>query len=100
MVRVYALLGVGRATYEGTLRALTADFFPSEREGAFGNIILFRGTASTLGYVLSVSGALQYGEVSAYCMEYSDRSIHNVLSMEFLILVTAVISIQSLWRSI
>mmetsp|Transcript_23985 Transcript_23985/g.51771 ORF Transcript_23985/g.51771 Transcript_23985/m.51771 type:complete len:496 (-) Transcript_23985:262-1749(-) len=97
---VYILLGVGRATFEGTLRATFADMFPNEKEGAFGNIILFSGTASTMGYILSVTGALQCEKVSKYCMEYNDGSIHDVLVMELVIIMTAIIAIPSFWRAI
>lgn len=97
---VYTLLGVGRATFEGTLRATFADMFPNEKEGAFGNIILFSGTASTLGFILSVTGALQCEKVSKYCMEYNDGSIHNVLVMEMVIITTAIIAIPSFWRAV
>jgi len=100
LLSVYTFLGVGRATYEGTLRAVFADFFPREKEGAFANIILFSGTASTTGYVLSVTGALECHEVGKYCMEYSDGSIHNVLVMELVILVTAIVAIPSFWRAV
>eukprot|EP00579_Thalassiosira_antarctica_P027833 CAMPEP_0202028392 /NCGR_PEP_ID=MMETSP0905-20130828/63426_1 /ASSEMBLY_ACC=CAM_ASM_000554 /TAXON_ID=420261 /ORGANISM="Thalassiosira antarctica, Strain CCMP982" /LENGTH=557 /DNA_ID=CAMNT_0048592097 /DNA_START=102 /DNA_END=1773 /DNA_ORIENTATION=+ len=100
LIYIYTLLGVGRATYEGTLRAIFADFFPNEKEGAFANIILFSGSASTLGYILSVTGALQCEEVSKYCMEYSDGSIHNVLVMELVIIATAVVAIPSFWRAV
>ncbi|KAL7525896.1 hypothetical protein ACHAXR_002984 [Thalassiosira sp. AJA248-18] len=100
LLSVYSLLGIGRATYEGTLRALFADLFPNEKEGAFANIILFSGTASTAGYILSVSGILLCKEVSTYCMEYSDGSIHNVFVMELLIIGTAIIAIPALWRAV
>mmetsp|Transcript_34553 Transcript_34553/g.56513 ORF Transcript_34553/g.56513 Transcript_34553/m.56513 type:complete len:241 (+) Transcript_34553:344-1066(+) len=100
LIYIYTLLGVGRATYEGTLRAVFADFFPNEKEGAFANIILFSGSASTLGYILSVTGAPQCEEVSKYCMEYSDGSIHNVLVMELVIIATAIVAIPSFWRAV
>lgn len=50
---IYILLGIGRSTYEGTLRAVFADFFPQEREGAFANIILSTGLASVFGFWLA-----------------------------------------------
>ena len=96
---LYILLGIGRATYEGTLRAVVADFFPNNKEGAFGNIILWSGSASTVGYVLSVTGALRCDTVGTYCLEYTDGSIHNVLVMELVIIVLAVIAIPSFWRA-
>ena len=96
----YILLGIGRATYEGTLRAVFADVFPNHKEGAFGNIILFSGGASTIGYILSVTNALECNQASRYCLEYSDGSIHNILVTEILIIVFAVFAIPSLWRAV
>ena len=97
---IYTLLGISRATYEGTLRSVTADMYPDDGEGAFGNIILFGGSASTLGYVLSVTDVLRCEQVSRYCVEYSDGSIHNVLVMEVLVIVMSVLAIPSFWRAI
>lgn len=96
----YILLGIGRATYEGTLRAVFADVFPHHKEGAFGNIILFSGGASTLGYILSVTNALECNQASRYCLEYSDGSIHNILLSEILIILSAVVAIPSLWKAV
>lgn len=100
LLSIYTLLGIGRATYEGTLRAVFADLFPNDKEGAFGNIILFSGSASTVGYTLSVTRALQCEEASKYCMEYSDGSWHNVLFMELVIIFTAIIAIPAFWRAV
>ena len=99
LLLIYTLLGVGRATYEGTLRAVFADYFPNDKEGAFGNIILFTGTASTVGYILSVTRVLECDSVGRYCLTYSDGSIHNVLVMECVIIATAMIAIPSLRRA-
>jgi len=48
--RLSFVQGIGRATFEGTLKATFADFFSYEKEGAFGNIILQNGLAGTIGY--------------------------------------------------
>lgn len=100
LLAVYILLGVGRATFEGTMRAIVADFFPNEKEGGFGNIILFSGTASTLGFLLSVTGTLTCEKVNKYCLAYNDGSIHNVLVMEAVIIGTAIIAIPGFWRAV
>jgi len=100
LLMVYVLLGIGRATYEGTLRAVFADLFPNNKEGAFSNIILFSGSASTIGYILSVTSALQCEQASRYCMVYSNGTIHNVLIMEVVIIATAFLAIPSFWRAI
>lgn len=99
LLLVYTLLGIGRATYEGTLRAVFADYFTTEKEGAFGIMILFTGLASTIGYILSVTGSLTCDKVSRYCLQYSDGTIHNVLVMELATIVIAMIAVPSLWRA-
>lgn len=49
---VYASQGIGRATFESTTKAVFADFFPYEKEGAFANIILQNGLFGSIGYIL------------------------------------------------
>jgi MFS family permease len=50
LILVYSFHGVGRATFEGTLKATFADYFAYEKEGAFANIILQNGLAGAIGY--------------------------------------------------
>ena len=52
LVSCYLLQGVGRACYEGTNKALYADFFPHDSEAAFSNIVLANGAASAVGFFL------------------------------------------------
>lgn len=49
---LYTLYGIGRASFESTLKATFADFFPAHREAAFANIILQNGLASAVGFLL------------------------------------------------
>ena len=93
---VGSLEGHIRRNFAGNL----ADFFSTEKEGAYGNIVLFSGLTSTGGFVLSVTGFLQCDQVSRYCLEYHDGSIHNVLFMETVMIATAAIAIPSLWRAV
>jgi MFS family permease len=51
LIMVYSLHGIGRATFEGTLKATFADYFPYEKEGAFANIILQNGLSGAIGYI-------------------------------------------------
>lgn len=51
LIIIYSLHGTGRATFEGTLKATFADYFPHEKEGAFANIILQNGLAGAIGYI-------------------------------------------------
>lgn len=55
LIVVYTLHGVGRATFEGTLKATFADYFAYEKEGAFANIILQNGLSGAIGYICTYS---------------------------------------------
>jgi len=53
LVILFTLQGVGRATFESTLRATYADMFSHEKEGAFANIIFQNGGTSTLIFFMT-----------------------------------------------
>lgn len=97
ILTIYTLHGVGRSTFESTLKAIVCDFFPQNTAGAFGNIIMLNGLSNAIGYFLSFR--LQCGEPSAYCVEYSDKTMHSVLSFELLVCVTAVAAVVGYWRA-
>lgn len=59
LVMVYTLHGLGRATFEGTLKATFADYFAYEKEGAFANIILQSGLAGAIGYICKCTKCTQ-----------------------------------------
>ena len=48
---IYTFQGIGRATFEGPLKAQFADFFSYESEGAFANIIVQSGFSSGVGLI-------------------------------------------------
>jgi len=50
LTSLYVLQGVGRSSFEGTNKALFADFFPADASAAFSSIVFFNGAASALGY--------------------------------------------------
>jgi MFS family permease len=97
LVVVYALHGTGRATFEGTLKATFADYFPYEKEGAFANIILQNGLSSAIGYILTFS--LLCSEPSSYCVEYKDGKFHDVLTFELLVVASAAFAVLGFWRA-
>jgi hypothetical protein len=102
LVGVYTLHGIGRATFEGTLKATFADYFGYEKEGAFANIILQKGLSSALGFVLTFTlhcSARKQERWGPYCVANKDGSIHDVLSFETLIVVTAILAILGYVRS-
>eukprot|EP00933_Yihiella_yeosuensis_P033838 TRINITY_DN2745_c1_g2_i1.p1 TRINITY_DN2745_c1_g2~~TRINITY_DN2745_c1_g2_i1.p1 ORF type:complete len:458 (+),score=86.32 TRINITY_DN2745_c1_g2_i1:80-1453(+) len=52
----YALMGVGRAVYESTNKAMFADFFPGEKSpAAFANVFVFGTAASTVAFILGAN---------------------------------------------
>jgi MFS family permease len=97
LVFIYALEGIGRATAEGTLKALFADLFPHEKEGAFANIILQYGLASSLAYILSNQLSCVVSSIqSAFCVEYRDGSHHDLFLLSLVVVVLGLCSIVSL----
>jgi len=50
LVPLYLLQGIGRAGYEGTNKALYADFFPRSLPAAFSNIVIANGLASAASF--------------------------------------------------
>jgi MFS family permease len=97
LIMVYTLQGIGRATFESTLKATFADYFPYEKEGAFANIILQNGLSSAFGYILSFR--LLCDKESKYCVEFRDGSLHDVLSFELLVVVSVIFAIGGYWRA-
>jgi len=52
----YVLMGIGRAVYETTNKAIFADFFPGDQApGAFANVFVFGTLASVVTYGLGVA---------------------------------------------
>merc|ERR1719433_222272 len=49
-------MGIGRAVYESTNKAIFADMFPGpEAPGAFANVFVFGTLASVFTYILGIS---------------------------------------------
>ncbi|KAL7558228.1 hypothetical protein ACA910_016108 [Epithemia clementina (nom. ined.)] len=97
LIFIYTMQGTGRATFEGTLKAVFADFFPSDKEGAFANIILQNGSASAIGYALSFG--LKCEHETNYCVRFRDGSLHDVRTFEWLVIGTSVLAIFGFWRA-
>lgn len=97
LVVVYSLQGLGRATFESTLKATFADYFSYEKEGAFANIILQNGLSSAIGYVLSFRLICQ--DESKYCVRYSDGTLHNVGLFELLVVVSSMLAVVGYLRA-
>jgi len=63
----YALMGVGRAVYESTNKAIFADFFPDPEQsaGVFANVFVFGTGASAAAFLL---GSLDKSGVELYVL--------------------------------
>jgi MFS family permease len=94
---IYTMQGVWRSTFEGTLKATFSDYFAYEKEGAFANISLQNGMASTVGYLMTLG--LHCDKPSDFCVRYRDGSLHAVLTFELTIVVTACLGIAGYWRA-
>jgi MFS family permease len=97
LLLVYAFQGLGRATFESTEKAVMADFFPYEKEGAFANIILQNGVFGSIGYILTFS--LTCSTLGPYCIEYRNGTLHDVLKFEVLVCLAAVLAILGYLRA-
>lgn len=52
----YVLMGIGRAVYESTNKAIFADFFPKEKSpGAFANVFVFSTCSSSVAFLLGLA---------------------------------------------
>jgi MFS family permease len=96
---VYSFQGIGRATFEGTLKAIFADYFPYEKEGAFANIILQNGLSSSLGYLLSFSLTCSNNFNSRYCVQYRDGSFHNLFMFGIIVVMASILAVIGYWRA-
>lgn len=127
LLMVYTFHGIGRATFEGTLKATFADYFSYEKEGAFANIILQNGLAGAIGYIckllcccccccwmsklilwvshisfaspVKVTFSLLCKEPSRYCIKYSNGTLHDVLTFELIVLLSAAFGIIGYLRA-
>ena len=98
-IAIYTFQGIGRSTYEGTLRSRFVDFFGYEKEGAFANMVLFNGLSTTIGFFIGVYA--RCSQFSRFCIQYKkDGNIHNILVLEVLIVVFAVLSMVCYYRAL
>jgi MFS family permease len=88
---VYSMEGIGRATFESTLKALFADYFTYEKEGAFANIILQYGIASTLGYFFV--DRMHCSTKSDYCIAYDNGSFHSIPMLSMTVILASILSV-------
>jgi len=52
LILLFSMFGFGRAVWEGTNKAVFADFFPENPQAAFANIYLQSGAATTIAFFL------------------------------------------------
>jgi hypothetical protein len=95
LVGLYALHGVARAAYEGTVKAVHANLYGSSSschssatEGAFALVVLFHGIGSVTSYVMALQLHCETQDPS--CVEYRDGSRHNVNGFAWTVVLTSV----------
>lgn len=98
LIAVYCFQGVGRSSFEGALKGTFADFFPSEKEGAFANIILQNGTFTSIGYLLAYNVPCSSNNGS-FCVEFRGGGLHNMLVLELSVICSAFFAILGYWRA-
>mmetsp|Transcript_28975 Transcript_28975/g.43774 ORF Transcript_28975/g.43774 Transcript_28975/m.43774 type:complete len:459 (-) Transcript_28975:98-1474(-) len=95
---IYTLQGIGRATFESTLKAIFVEYFPDETAGAFSNISLHYGMSNALGNLLSFRS--RCSKESRYCIRYSsDGELHDIFGFEVLVCVTAILAIAGYYQA-
>lgn len=94
----YSFQGIGRATFEGALRAEFANFFASEKEGAFANIAFQNGLCSAIGFYLSINTPCLVP--NTYCIELKNGLLHNYLYLELLVMIMAILALLGYWRAV
>lgn len=100
LIFVYFMYGAGRATFEGTLKAIFAEYFSHELEGAYSNIVLQSGLTSFFGFIFTYWG-LQCNATDDdyFCVQYYDGKHHNVLVLELAVAITSILAIAGVLRA-
>ena len=93
-VTIYIFYGIARASSLASLRATFVDKFLDDRHSAFAQFVLQTGVGHFVGFLISENALCQ--QTSTYCIKYADKSIHNVLVLEVLIMILSVATIPSI----
>jgi MFS family permease len=93
---IYALQGVGRATFEGALKAEFANVF-DDKEAAFGNIIFQNGLVTTLGFIVAADASCEHESTS--CIKFDDGRLHNTKVLEWMMVGSAMLAVAGYHRA-
>ena len=97
---VHGLWGIARSTYESTYKAVFADMFPTEKDGAFASLVLQNALASSIGFTASYSVFCKKSDpLSKYCVLFDDGKYHNVMTMSLLFIATSAIGVFCYFRA-
>ena len=115
LVLLYSLQGVGRATFEGTFKAMIANYFPEhhQKDAAFANVIFQHGLISAMAYGLvdhltcstdatSVSvtpNITDSSNTSIFCVQYGDGTYQNIWMLSWILIGSCILAIAGLLRS-
>jgi MFS family permease len=87
VILIYVIQGVGRATFEGSMKAEFAIVFP-DKEAAFGNIVFQNGIMTTIGFLLM--SIIHCDNQQPYCVEFNDGEKHYMLIFEVMVMVSSI----------
>ena len=93
-VSIYVFYGIARASSLASLRAIFVDKFLDDRHSAFAQFVLQSGVGHFVGFLISENALCQ--QTSTYCIKYEDKSIHNVLVIEVLMMILSIATIPSI----
>jgi hypothetical protein len=97
IVTIYTLHGIGRSSFETTIKAIFADFFAMDPVGAFSNLILQNGIANSMGYFFTYH--LNCEIPDTYCVLYTDNSLHDVQTFPLIICISGGLALLGYWRA-
>jgi len=78
LIALYALQGVGRGVWEATNKAIFAEYFAYDTVGAFSNLIIQNGGASTVCFFINAYGNVQPTYTDCTCSDPPDYNLQKL----------------------
>lgn len=97
LIFIFVFSGIGNATFRGTLRAVFADYFPHEKDGAFANLTFQEGCGHFLAWVISEGAVCAVPDT--YCSRLDLESKKTVHALNIILLVFSILAVPSFLRA-
>merc|ERR1719331_2281549 len=72
LIVLFVLQGIGRGIWEGTNKAIFAEYFAYDTDGAFSNLIVQNGGASTICFFVNAYGHAAPKQTDCSCTNPAD----------------------------